>query len=71
MHEKDSSPRGLSPPRTLVWFGAGEVAYLAGLDAVDQDRVWVPLTPPSAHDALEEKTEQEPRCLVSERRGKP
>lgn len=28
------------------------VAYLTRLDAVDQEGVWVPLTPSSAHDAL-------------------
>lgn len=32
------------------------VTYLTGLDAMDQDRVWVPQTPPSTHDALK-KTE--------------
>ena len=34
------------------------MAYLTGLDAVDQEGVWVPLTPPSAHDALKGKTER-------------
>lgn len=35
-----------------------QLPYLTRLDAVDQVGVWVPLTPPSAHDALKEKTER-------------
>ena len=42
-----------------VWAGSGgaEATYLTRLDAVDQDRVGVPLAPPGAHDALEEEAE--------------
>lgn len=32
--------------------GEGEAVYLARLDAVDQEGFGVPMTPPSAHDAL-------------------
>lgn len=70
MNQKDSSPHELRE----LWsgFGEGAAAYLTRLDAVDQEGVWVPLSPPSAHDALKGKMErtENKRHLVNERRGK-
>lgn len=51
----------------------GGAAYLTRLNAVDEDGVWVPLPPPSAHDALRgrwKNRKQKQRALVSKRRGK-
>lgn len=50
----------------------GQEAYLTRLDAVDEEGGWVPLTPPSAHDALKgrmERTENKNKDLGSEREG--
>lgn len=61
---QDTEPEGLKS----LWveqsrerwsgFEGGGVPYLAGLDAVDQEGVWVPLTPSSTHDTLKGKRER-------------